>query len=173
MPVGYGHHFKNRVPLHLSSFFNPSFIFIYIKNLRIKKRLYPDNLHAFFIDELKELKKEFNEIQVILTKKKVNTKIKIHGKKSNFKKAIILGGSKGIGKAIALELRKSCKNIHALSTKDIDTSNIESVKKFLKKHKSTDILVLNSGGPMPLKFNKINEKIWLRYFNQLFFWVFV
>ena len=37
-------------------------------------------------------------------------------KKSNFKKAIILGGSKGIGKAIALELRKSCKNIHALST---------------------------------------------------------
>ncbi len=89
-------------------------------------------------------------------------------KKSNFKKAIILGGSKGIGKAIALELRKSCKNIHALSTKDIDTSNIESVKKFLKKHKSTDILVLNSGGPMPLRFNKINEKIWLRYFNQLF-----
>ena len=88
-------------------------------------------------------------------------------KKSNFKKAIILGGSKGIGKAIALELRKSCKNIHALSTKDIDTSNIESVKKFLKKHKSTDILVLKNG-PMPLKFNKINEKIWLRYFNQLF-----
>ena len=84
LPVGYGHHFKNRVPLHLSSYFNPSFIFIYIKNLRIKKRLYPDNIHAFFIDELKELKKEFNEIQIILTKKKVNTKVKIHGKKIKF-----------------------------------------------------------------------------------------
>jgi 3-oxoacyl-[acyl-carrier protein] reductase len=84
------------------------------------------------------------------------------------KKVIVLGGSKGIGKEIAKQLKISCKNVYALSSKDIDTSNLDSVKKFNKRFKSTDVLVLNSGGPPNIKFKNITKEIWIKYFNQLF-----
>ena len=32
----------------------------------------------------------------------------------------------------------------------------------------TDFLVLNTGGPESLEFKKITDKIWIKYFNQLF-----
>lgn len=83
-------------------------------------------------------------------------------------KAIIIGGSKGIGREIAQNLKSLKIKTFACSRKDIDTSLIFSVKKFIKKHKSTDIIVLNSGGPPPLKFSKIDEASWKKYFNQLF-----
>ncbi len=83
-------------------------------------------------------------------------------------KAIILGGSKGIGKEISQKLKSLKIKTIACSRKEIDTSSLYSVKKFTKKHKSTDILILNSGGPPPLKFSKINEETWIKYFNQLF-----
>lgn len=89
-------------------------------------------------------------------------------KKKIYNKAIVLGGSKGLGRSIANELKKSCKNVIPLSSKDIDTSNIESVKEFIGKYKSTDILILNTGGPKPMPFNELSEKIWKKYFNQLF-----
>ena len=85
-----------------------------------------------------------------------------------FNKALILGGSKGLGKAIGNELKKNCRSVETFSSKSIDTSNLNSVKNFIKKHKKTDILVLNSGGPPPLSFQDIDEKIWIKYFNQLF-----
>ena len=84
LPVGYGHHYKNSVPIYLSSFFNSSFYFVYIKNITKKKRLYPDNLHAFFLDQLKELNERIKDIKIILKKKQVSTKIKLHGKKIKF-----------------------------------------------------------------------------------------
>ena len=80
-------------------------------------------------------------------------------KKKIYNKAIVLGGSKGLGRSIANELKKSCKNVIPLSSKDIDTSNIESVKEFIGKYKSTDILILNTGGPKPMPFNELSEKI--------------
>ena len=89
-------------------------------------------------------------------------------KKFVFNRALILGGSKGLGKAIANELKKNCRSVETFSSKDIDTSNLNSVKNFIKKYKTTDILVLNSGGPQPLSFKDIDEKIWTKYFNQLF-----
>jgi 3-oxoacyl-[acyl-carrier protein] reductase len=89
-------------------------------------------------------------------------------KKFVFNKALILGGSKGLGKAIASELNKHCRFVKSFSSKDIDTSNLASVKNFIKKYTSADILVLNSGGPPPLSFKDIDEKIWTKYFNQLF-----
>jgi 3-oxoacyl-[acyl-carrier protein] reductase len=89
-------------------------------------------------------------------------------KKFVFNKALILGGSKGLGKAIGNELKKNCKFVETFSSKSIDTSNLNSVKNFIKKHKKTDILVLNSGGPPQLSFQDIDEKIWTKYFNQLF-----
>ena len=85
-----------------------------------------------------------------------------------YREAIILGGSRGIGKDIAKHLKKSCKKIYALSSKDVDTSDLETVKNFNKKFRSTDILVLNSGGPPNIPFKDINEETWYRYFNQLF-----
>ena len=62
-------------------------------------------------------------------------------------KAIVLGGSRGIGKAIANSLRSIEIDVFAASKNDIDTSNLDSVKKFLEIHNQTDILILNTGGP--------------------------
>lgn len=85
-----------------------------------------------------------------------------------YKRAIVLGGSKGIGKEIAKYLKFCCKKVNALSSKDIDTSDLSSVLNFNKKFKMTDVLVLNSGGPPNISFEKINKEDWYKYFNQLF-----
>ena len=92
---------------------------------------------------------------------------------SNSKKAIVIGGSKGIGKSISINLKKNNYKVLSCSRKDIDTSNIKSVENFTKKNKSADILVLNSGGPPALDFNKINKNDWEKYFNQLFLGFFI
>lgn len=83
-------------------------------------------------------------------------------------KAIVLGGSKGIGKAIAESLSSIGCDVIATSRKDVDTSNLTSVKKFIKKQKQTDILVLNTGGPPPKQFGQVTEAEWQKYHNQLF-----
>jgi 3-oxoacyl-[acyl-carrier protein] reductase len=83
-------------------------------------------------------------------------------------KAIVLGGSRGIGKAIADSLSSIGCNVITTSTRDVDTSNLSNVKRFIKKHKQTDILVLNTGGPPPKKFSDVTEKEWQKYHNQLF-----
>lgn len=83
-------------------------------------------------------------------------------------KAIVLGGTSGIGKAIAESLSFIGCDVFAASRKDIDTSNLSSVKNFIKKYKETDILVLNTGGPAPKQFCDVTEKDWQKYHNQLF-----
>ena len=89
--------------------------------------------------------------------------------KSNYKKtAIIIGGSKGLGQSISKNLNKAKFKVYSCSRKDIDTSNLSSVERFIKKNTSADILVLNSGGPPPKKFNQITINEWKKYFNQLF-----
>ena len=45
-------------------------------------------------------------------------------------KAIVLGGSRGIGKAISNSLKLIEIEVFAASKKDIDTSDLSSVKKF-------------------------------------------
>jgi len=84
------------------------------------------------------------------------------------KKAIILGGSRGIGKAISDSLKNIDIDVFATSQKDIDTSNLNSVKEFLKVNNETDILILNTGGPKPKPFSTITEEDWNKYHNQLF-----
>ena len=91
----------------------------------------------------------------------------------NFKKAIIIGGSKGLGKQISMNIKELGIKTYSCSRKEIDTSDLASVKKFIKKHKKTDIIVLNSGGPPPLKFDQISIDDWKKYFNQLFLSFFV
>ena len=83
-------------------------------------------------------------------------------------KAIVLGGSRGIGRAISDSLKTINIDVFATSQKDIDTSNLNSVKEFLKVNNETDILILNTGGPKPKPFSTITEEDWNKYHNQLF-----
>jgi len=82
--------------------------------------------------------------------------------------AIVLGGSRGIGKAISESLKTIDIDVFAASKSDIDTSNLDSVRKFLEKNSQTDILVLNTGGPSPKPFSTVTEDDWKLYHNQLF-----
>jgi len=82
--------------------------------------------------------------------------------------AIVFGGSRGIGKAISDALKSIKIDVFAASKNDIDTSDLNSVKKFVENHNQTDILILNTGGPDPKQFFDITEKDWKLYHNQLF-----
>ena len=83
-------------------------------------------------------------------------------------KAIVLGGSRGIGRAISDSLKTIDVDVFATSQKDIDTSKLDSVKEFLKINNETDILILNTGGPKPKPFSTVTEEDWNLYHNQLF-----
>ena len=84
-------------------------------------------------------------------------------------KAIVLAGSKGIGKGISDELNLICDEVISTSSSDLDTSNIEQVKEFVREQQETDILVLNTGGPPAKDFYDITEDEWFKYYNQLFY----
>jgi len=83
-------------------------------------------------------------------------------------KAIVIGGSRGIGKAISDALTSIGVNVLATSKKHIDTSDLDSVKNFIQNNQETDILVLNTGGPPAKEFNSVTEEDWKKYHNQLF-----
>lgn len=86
-----------------------------------------------------------------------------------FRKAIVLGGSQGLGANISKKLEElSIKEVIKCSSKDIDTSNLNSVENFCNKNPKVDIIVLNTGGPPNLNFDEITNELWLKYFNQLF-----
>ncbi len=82
-------------------------------------------------------------------------------------KSIVLASSKGIGKGIADELEKF-GDVVRTSTKELDTSDMNQVYDFVDKNKTTDILVLNTGGPPAKDFWSISEEEWVKYFNQMF-----
>ena len=82
--------------------------------------------------------------------------------------AIVLAGSRGIGKSISESLKSIGIDVFPASKKDIDTSDLNSVMKFLKKNSQTDILILNTGGPPPKQFSNVTEEEWKLYHNQLF-----
>lgn len=83
-------------------------------------------------------------------------------------RAIVFGGSRGIGKAISEALSSINVDVVATSKGDIDTSDLESVRRFMENHNQADILVLNTGGPAPKQFSEITEEDWNKYHNQLF-----
>ncbi len=82
--------------------------------------------------------------------------------------AIVIGGSRGIGKAISDGLKSIGYNVVSTSKKKLDTSDLSSVKNFIEKNKTTDILVLNTGGPPAKEFDTVTEEEWQKYHNQLF-----
>jgi len=63
------------------------------------------------------------------------------------KTALIIGSSKGIGKAIKIKLHELKIKIIAPTRKELDTSKLNGVKKFIKKLNYVDYLILNTGGP--------------------------
>ncbi len=85
------------------------------------------------------------------------------------RKALVLAGSRGIGKGIADSLSELNLDVITTSSKDLDTSKLIDVEKFISTNKSTDILVLNSGGPKSQKFNDISKEDCEKYHNQLFY----
>lgn len=89
-------------------------------------------------------------------------------KNKKFKRILIIGGSKGIGNFVYKNIKSLSLETLALSRKDLDTSNPESVNKFCTKYKTADVIFLNSGGPPPKPFRDISNEEWVRYFNQLF-----
>ena len=61
---------------------------------------------------------------------------------------IVLGGSRGIGRAIAKSLESIGCNVLATSRKELDTSDLDSVRRFAEEYQETDILVLNTEVPL-------------------------
>ena len=82
--------------------------------------------------------------------------------------AIVIGGSRGIGKAISDGLKSIGCDVLSTSKKELDTSDLSSVKNFIENNKTTDILVLNTGGPPAKEFDSVTEDEWQKYHNQLF-----
>lgn len=87
------------------------------------------------------------------------------------RKGIILASSKGIGFHIYQNLRTIKNyNIEQLSSRNIDTSDLDSVKKFVKSQKSNiDLIVLNTGGPPQKNFYDLTEKDFFKYHIQLYY----
>ena len=83
------------------------------------------------------------------------------------KKVVVLGGTKGIGKAISNSFRNEYEVLN-YGSKLMDTSNLDHVKKFIDEVKSIDVLILNTGGPPPMEFFDIDRDTWNKYHNQLF-----
>lgn len=82
--------------------------------------------------------------------------------------AIVIGGSRGIGRAIAESLKSAGCSVLATSRSQLDTSDLDSVRRFTAQHPETDVLILNTGGPPVKEFAEVTEGEWLKYHNQLF-----
>lgn len=79
LEVGYGHHYKNEIPIILSSILNCDFIFIYVKSKIINKfdKNLPDDLHAFDLNDLWKIHLKLNEVNELFKNRKTNRRIKI------------------------------------------------------------------------------------------------
>lgn len=84
------------------------------------------------------------------------------------RKAVVIAGSRGIGKAISDELKKVVTCVNVTSSADLDTSDISQVKRFISQQSPVDILVMNTAGPPAKDFFEITENEWDKYYRQLF-----
>ena len=50
-------------------------------------------------------------------------------------RALVLGGTSGIGQAIYKKIKPMCKEVIKTGRKEIDTTSLESTNKYLKKLK--------------------------------------
>ena len=75
--VGYSNHNNDFNTLNFLATYNPSVIFIYCKPSRKKNRVYPDDKHALFLDELEKLKTNYINYKTLHLKKKIIGKVNI------------------------------------------------------------------------------------------------
>ena len=76
--ISYGHHYKNYLPLIMLTYSEIEYFFVYIKSIDSKKRVYPDDKHAFSFKSLEKIKKIITECNNLLgSKNKRNKHIKI------------------------------------------------------------------------------------------------
>jgi len=84
------------------------------------------------------------------------------------KKAIVLGGTRGIGGAISESLNKININVQAYSSSEVDTGDLNDIDWVVKNNSNVDVLVLNTGGPPAIDFYEIDKGTWEKYHNQVF-----
>lgn len=84
------------------------------------------------------------------------------------KKAIVIGGSRGMGKAIADELAKAGLVVTGTSKAELDTADLSAMEKFAKSLTPVDVVVLNTGGPPQRAFQEIANLEWETYHRQMF-----
>ena len=84
--IAYGHHYQNYLPLIILMYSEIKFFFVYIKSLDSKKRVYPDDRHAFSFKSVKALMELLAECKNLLgSKNKRNKYIKtINDEKVSF-----------------------------------------------------------------------------------------
>ena len=59
--TGYSNHNNDKESLIVVSSIKPDYLFLYCKPLRKKLRKYPDDKHAFFLDEIEEIIQKYNK----------------------------------------------------------------------------------------------------------------
>ena len=72
LEVGYGHHYKNELPIILSSILNCDFIFIYVKSKIINKfdKDLPDDRHAIDLNDLEKMTLKLSEVKELFKNRK-------------------------------------------------------------------------------------------------------
>ena len=85
------------------------------------------------------------------------------------KKALVLAGSRGIGAGIGNALESAGLEVDAFSSKEVDTSSINSINNLISLDRSYDVVVLNTGGPPAIDFYDIRQEDCEKYHNQLFY----
>ena len=84
LPVGYSNHNNNKQTLNLLTLFKPSALFIYCKPTKKKGRVYPDNDHAFYLDEINDIIKELNLYSSSIFKSEKINKVNIFANEFKF-----------------------------------------------------------------------------------------
>ena len=75
--VGYSNHNNDKNTLNILTAYNPKCLFLYCKPRRKKGRIYPDDEHAFFFEELNEILNQYDSYLGMYKKSKKVKKIKI------------------------------------------------------------------------------------------------
>ena len=81
--TGYSNHNNDKESLNVVSSHKPECLFLYCKSKRKKGRIYPDDKHAFFLDELEEI--SYKYFQYLNINKRLNKIKKINIFKNEFK----------------------------------------------------------------------------------------
>mgnify|MGYP005746840975 FL=1 len=77
LKTGYSNHNNDKNNIYLLSAYKPDAIFLYCKQKKKKGRVYPDHGHAFYFNELEEIKNKYLDYDLMHKKIKKIKKVKI------------------------------------------------------------------------------------------------